>query len=236
MAQKFLPVFLLFAVFAPPLAAQERDQGYHPDVIRGEIWVELEPIYGDRVDSEYPLGTETAARRALQEAATYFAAMIYGWSFQYEIGERARGIAEEFEFTPMGEIRWGDPRLAVTEAETRDFRLRVWADYRLNDVQQRRMRIWRTGTIRNAQATGYCPIEGPSPDSNWLDIRNAVIKDAARAAVRTLLRGDERNRPKEANGFISLASFPRFYIDAGQWTASVRFRVQINEVIPFRAY
>ena len=136
----------------------------------------------------------------------------------------------------MGEIRWGDPRLTVTEAGFRDMQLRFWADYHLSDMQQRRMRIWRTGMIRNAQATGYSPLGGPAPDSNWLDIRNAVIQDAARAAVRTLLRGDERNRPKEATGFISLASFPRFYVRSGQWTASVRFRVQINEVIPFGAF
>jgi hypothetical protein len=115
-------------------------------------------------------------------------------------------------------------------------RLRVWADYRLSDMQQRRMRIWRTGTIRNAQATGHCPMAGPSPDSTWLDIRNAVMKDAARAAVRAMLRGDERNRPKEAAGFISLASFPRFYVESGQWAAVVRFRVQINEIIPCSAY
>jgi hypothetical protein len=90
--------------------------------------------------------------------------------------------------------------------------------------------------IRSAQATGYCPIHGPSPDSGWLDIRNAALKDAARAAVRHMLRGSERNRPKEATGFISLASFPRFYVDSGRWAGEARFRVQINEVIPFAAY
>jgi hypothetical protein len=235
MTRKVLPALLFFAALA--VVAQEHDPGYHPDVIRGEVWVELEPIYGDRADEEYPLSAEAAGRRALQEAALYFSAMIYGWSFHYDIGERARGVAEDFDiFEPAGEIQWGDPRLIVTSSEYRDMRLRVWADYRLSDIQQRRMRIWRTGTIRNAQAVGYSPMAGPSPDSGWLDIRNAVLKDAARAAVRAMLRGDERNRPKEAAGFISLASFPRFYIDAGQWAAVVRFRVQINEIIPFSAY
>ena len=235
MTRKVLPLFLLFTVLA--LAAQEHDSGYYPDVIRGEVWVDLEPIYGDRPDPEYPLGTETAGRRALQEAALYFSAMIYGWSFHYEIGERARDIAEDFDvFEPMGRIEWGDPRLIVTEVENRDTVLHIWADYRLSDIQRRRMAIWRTGTIRTAQAVGYCPLAGPSPDSTWPDIRAVVLKDAARAAVRGVLRGDERNRPKEAAGFISLASFPRFYVESGKWTASVRFRVQINEIIPFGAY
>jgi len=234
MSLKILPLLLFFTVLAA--AAQERELGFHPDVIRGEVWVDLEPVYGMRADPEFPLSIESAARRGLQEAALYFSGMIYGWSFHYDIGERARGIAEEFHMEPMGEIQWGDPRLSITESELRDMRLRIWADYRLGDIQRRRMRIWRTGTVRNAQAIGYSPLEGPAPDSGWLDIRHAVLKDAARSAVRNMLRGDERNRPKEVKGFIALASFPRFYVDSGQWAASVRFRVQINEIIPFAVY
>ena len=236
MTRRIPPVFLFFAVFTAA-GAQVHDPGYYPDVIRGEVWVELEPIYGDRTDSEYPLSKETAARRVLQEAALYFSGMIYGWSFHYDIGEKARGIAEDFDvFDPMGEIPWGDPRLTVTEAASRDTQLRMWADYRLSEIQRKRIQLWRTGPVQNAQAMGYCPMEGPSPDSGWLDIRNAVLKDAARAAVRETLRGSERNSPKEAAGFISLASFPRFYIDSGQWAANVRFRIQLNEIIPFAAY
>jgi len=234
-----LPAFLLLAIFAQPHfpAAQQRDFGVHSEVIRGEVWVDLEPIHGDRPDEEFPLSPETAARRALEEAALYFSAMIYGWSFRYEIGERARGIPEDFgELEPMGEIRWGDPRLAVTDVQRFDARMRVWADYRMDGSQQRRMQTWRMGTVRNAQGTGFSPLYGPSPDANWLDIRYAALTDAARVAVREMLRASERNRPREASGFISLASFPRFYVRSGQLAASARFRVQITEIVPFSAH
>ncbi|MDR0290255.1 MAG: hypothetical protein LBI06_04900 [Treponema sp.] len=235
MRRLFFPIFLLFAICAA--GAQQHDAGNHPEVIRGEVWVELAPIYGDRADAEYPLSRETAGRRALQEAAAYFSGMIYGWSFHYDIGERARGIAEDFGvFEPLGEIAWGDPRLSVTEVDRRDTQLLMWADYHLSETQQKRMQTWRTGMIRNAQAIGHCPLQGPSPDSTWRDIQNAALKDAARAAVRQMLRGSERNRPKEVVGYISLAAFPRFFIASGQWTAIVRFRVQITEIIPFAAY
>ncbi|MDR2716777.1 MAG: hypothetical protein LBB89_01745 [Treponema sp.] len=235
MKRTLLPLFFFLVIYAA--GAQEHDSGYNPEVIRGEVWVDFEPMYGNRPDIEYPLSRETAGKRALQEAALYFSGMIYGWSFHYDIGEKARGIAEEFDvFEPLGEIRWGDPRLGMIEAEDRDMKLRVWADYQLSEVQQKRMQTWRTGTIRNAQAIGYCPLTGPSPDSGWLEIRNAVLKDAARTAVRAMLRGSERNRPKAAAGFISLASFPRFFVDSGQWAVAARFHVQINEVTPFAAY
>jgi len=217
--------------------AQQRDFGVHSQIIRGEVWVDLEPIHGDRPDEEFPLSPGTAATRALMEAALYFSAMVYGWSFRYEVGERARGIREDFgSLEPLGTIRWGDPGLAVTETHVSGSRLRVWADYSLDAAQQRRMGVWRSGTVRSAQARGESPLYGPSPDSTWLDIREAALTDAARAAVREILRGGERNRPREAAGFISLASFPRFYVRSGRLVASARFRVQITEIVPFAAH
>jgi hypothetical protein len=62
------------------------------------------------------------------------------------------------------------------------------------------------------------------------------MEDAARAAVREMLRGSERNRPKEAVGYISLESFPYYFMDAGRWQCSARFRVEIKEIVPFAAY
>ena len=240
MKRRILPIFLFFTVLAATVVtagAQGHDSGYYPETIRGEVWVELEPMHGDRPDVEYPVTRETAGRRALQEAASFYSGMIHGWSFHYDIGERARGIAEDFGvFEPMGEIAWGDPRLNITEVETLDTRVRIWTDYHLSEIQQKRMRAWQMDMVRNAQGIGYCPLTGPSPDSGWLEIRNAALKDAARAAVRAMLRRSERNRPKEVTGYISLASFPRIFIDSGQWVAIARFRVQINEIIPFAAY
>jgi hypothetical protein len=54
--------------------------------------------------------------------------------------------------------------------------------------------------------------------------------------VRAILQGGERNRPKEVRGFIALAAFPVFGLDAGRWLVSAHFRVDITEIIPFAAY
>jgi hypothetical protein len=225
------------------LPAQTHDAGYSPDVIRGEVWIELEPILGGQVDSEYPLSGDAAAKRALEAAALFFSAMIYGWEFHYDIGEKARQTAEHLELQPLARIPFGDPGLRVTELETRDMRLRLWADYRLSEAQQRKLRSWRAGTIRSAQALGHSPLD-PAPAANgaadetpgWLAVRKAALEDAARAALRAMLRGQERNRPKEAAGFISLASFPRYFMDSGRWAADARFHVELREIIPFAAY
>jgi len=234
MTRVLFSVFLLFcAVFG--LFGQDNEGGQHVYVLRGEVFADFEPIYSGHVDDEYPLDVPTASRRALEEAAMFYSAMIYGWSFNYEVGERARLIAENLELEPVAEIKFGDPNLRVTDTEIRDMRIRVWTDYHLSEAQQRRMRVWRSGTIRNAQAVGLSPAiieEYPG----WLALKKLALEDSARTALRNMLRGSERNRPREVTGFISLAAFPRWYIESGRWAVSARFRVQIEEIVPFSVY
>ncbi|MDR1863858.1 MAG: hypothetical protein LBQ67_08055 [Treponema sp.] len=229
MGRSFLLGLFLFIAFFPLL-------GHGQEVLRGEVWVELEPVYGAFVDEEYPLDMDTAAKRALEEAAMFFSAMIYGWSFNYDIGERARGIAEQFELEPVGAIAWGDPGLRVTAAGVKDMRLSLWADYRPRENQLRRLNAWKAGNIRGAQAVGCGPLGGPADINGWFSIKKTAMEDAARTAIRAMLRGSERNRPKEARGFISLAAFPRYFMDSGRWLCSARFRVEIKEIVPFSAY
>jgi hypothetical protein len=234
------------------------------EVLRGELQIDIEPIYGGFVDPEYPLQTESLHRRALEEAALFYSAMIYGWSFHYDVGERARGIEENFELNPLGLIPWGDGKLRATDAEIRDRKLCLWTDYRLDESQQRRVALWRAGSIRSVQAQGRGPPGTPSVLEGaggigeggvgaengegeaggegggkirlWLDYRREGLEDAARAALRAMLRGSELNRPREVEGFIALAAFPVIGIASGRWLVSARFRVDIREIIPFAAY
>jgi len=235
MVQKGLFLLFLIIYTVSSVYAQGSERGNHPLVIRGEVFVDFESIYAGHVDIEYPLDIPAASRRALEETALFYSAMIYGWSFFYEPGERARRISENLEMIPIAVIQYGDPALRVTDTEVRDMRLRVWTDYHLSDTQQRRMQMWHTGRIRTAQAIGYGP-SSLEEYPGWIGVRKAALEDAARVALRTALRGSERNRPKEVTGFISLVSFPRFFIDGGRWAVSARFRVQITEIIPFAVH
>jgi hypothetical protein len=237
--------FLLLILLILPQGAGAQDfyPGRDIEVLRGEVQIDAEPIYGGFIDREYPLPAESLRRRALEEASLYYAAMIYGWSFNYDIGERARGIEEKFELSPLGLIPWGDPRLQAADVELREQKLHLWTDYRLDESQKRRTALWRAGRTRSVQGRGVGPLGRPvlgenedSRGEGWLDYKRRSLEDAARAAVRAMLRGDERNRPKEAKGFIALAAFPVYGIDAGRWTAFARFRVDVTEIIPFAVY
>ncbi|MDR0388244.1 MAG: hypothetical protein LBH57_09445 [Treponema sp.] len=229
-AFSLIPAFLLVSALA--VSGQE--------ALRGDVWVDLEPVYARYVDEPQPQDAAqkraAAQRSALEEAAMLYSAMIYGWSFNYEIGEKARGIAEQFELTPLGTVSFGDPGLRATDAEIQEARLHLWTDYHLTDAQKRRMRMWRSGTVRNIQALGKGPLGGPVEAEDRLAIRTAALEDAARAGIRAMLRGMERNRPREARGYIALAEFPVYWVDAGYRMVSARFRVELAEIQPFAAY
>jgi hypothetical protein len=215
---------------------QSNAQEIVPEVLRGQVRIDIEPVYASFMDIPLPMDRDTIYRRALDEASMFFSAMIYGWNFDYEIGERARNIPEILELTPLGEIPWGDEKLNITETEVKDLIFYLWTDYRMNESQIRRMRIWQSGTIKSAQAIGYGPLGSPANREDWLDLKKTTLEDAARAAIRRLLQGTERNRPKEARGYIALDSFPHYRIDAGQWVVTARFKVEVSEIVPFAAY
>ena len=98
------------------------------------------------------------------------------------------------------------------------------------------MRMWRAGTARNVQALGKGPLGGPAAKEDWVSIKKAALEDAARSGVRDMLRGMERNRPKEARGYIALAEFPGYWMEAGYWPGRARFRVELTGLQPLAAY
>jgi len=223
-----LLLFLFMGFLSGSLGAQE--------VLRGRVWVDLEPVYQRFVDVPYPLDTVTAQRRALEETKFYFEGMIYGWSFDYEVGERARKIEENFELHSLGSIPLSDPRLTVTDGSVEGSRFYLWTEYRPDGPQRGRLKGWEGGQVQKTQASGTGPLAGPVESSQWMDGKKEALQDAARAAVRTILRGTERNRPKEAHGFIALAEFPLYRIEMGRWVAIAQFRLDIREIVPFAAY
>ncbi len=198
--------------------------------IRGRFEVDLEPVSAMEVGVPYPLDAATAHRRALDEASLVFAGIVYGWRFEYAIGDKSRAAAESFELKPLGSIAFGDPRLSVTDADSAPSVLGVWAEYRLDAVQERTYAAGRDGNARRSQGAGSAPRSaGPAGKAD-------ALRDAARLAVRAVLGSSERNRPKEASGAVVLEEVPRYWVDAGRFVCSARFRVRIETVVPYRFF
>ncbi len=200
------------------------------EVIQIRISADLEALPARYIEEPVAPDREAARRAALEEASLVLGGMIYGWKFEYEVGERARGIEETFSLSEQGRVPFGDPRLSVTDAEADTHRLTVWISYVPDESQSRRLAYWKSGDFKPVSGAGSAPLAAP------LEGKRAALEDAARAALRAYLRGTERNRPKEARGAIALVGEPRYRVDSGKWTAVARFRLIVDELIPFAAY
>jgi hypothetical protein len=223
-------------------------------VLRGEVRINLEfwlpgaarvgPAGWDQPpdETEEPpaaIGAEwedQVRRAALEETAYIYGAMIYGWSFHYDIGEQARGLGEELSLEALGTVEWGDPRLVVTDAQVEGMGYSLWSDYRPSPIQERRLTQWRSGTVRPIQGRGRGPSGEFGDGKGGLAVRTIALEDAARTALRSMLRGSERNRPKSAEGRIALAAFPIYGWTGSRLSVTARFLVELTDLTPFAAY
>ncbi|MDR2343282.1 MAG: hypothetical protein LBD86_01975 [Spirochaetaceae bacterium] len=206
---------------------------FSQDVLRGEVCVELEPVYTLFLGGAYPPDSAAATRWAVEDAAAAFSGMIYGWAFSYEPGEISRGIQEFLELKALGEVRPDDTRLELTDAAIREGLFYVQADYAVNEAQKKRILAWKSASIPVSQSTGYGPLQGGQGVVERRQIKEAALKNAMEKAIRKKLRMTELNRPQAASGYIALSKFPLYGMRDGMWAAVAEFRIEIKDIRPF---
>ncbi|GMO25570.1 MAG: hypothetical protein Ta2F_00920 [Termitinemataceae bacterium] len=206
------------------------------DVLRGEICVELEPVYAINLGVASPLDSAEASLWALEDAQSTFSAMIYGWSFDYTPADRQRGIEEYLSLKPEGEVLFGDDKIQITDARIDGDMYFIWVDYRLNQSQKRRITAWNSSPFFNANAQGYGPLGGGPGVTDRRDIKKVALEDAAKIALRTKLRQIQKNRPHRASGFIALSKFPIYRLKSGRWSCVANFRIEIKETEGYQAF
>ena len=113
----------------------------------------------------YPIPVDAAEKKLLEEGRVLFSGMIYGWTFTYIPGDKARQVQESFVLTPVAEIPWGSPRLAVRETEVADAKLWARMSYALNEDESRRRAAWESNTAalstRPREGEASCRARGP---------------------------------------------------------------------------
>ncbi|MDR1229957.1 MAG: hypothetical protein LBK61_01005 [Spirochaetaceae bacterium] len=208
--------------------------GFGQSVLRGMVTVDAEPVWvvppaGDdsAQGGRYPLSRRDVRLEALSAAIGYFSGMIYGWEFEYVVGEKARNVEDGFEWRLLGELPFGDVRMTPADSVVEGAIYRLWADYELDAAQSARRGAWTGGQLRVLNARGGAGLD---------EDQQVAFRVAAQQAVRSLVRGIERERPKVVRGRIALAKFPVITIADGEWAASAQFFVEIREIEKYKGY
>jgi hypothetical protein len=188
------------------------------------IWCELEPMVQENED--YPLSTQEAQRRALEEARTILSGMIYGYRFRYTPGDSVRKIEEDFSLAPVAEILWGDPNMQIADAWVKDSILFLKVTYELEDFQAARRRAWSSNSVEASSGVGsYSVFTATSTEGK----RNA-LQDALKNALREALRPVVFNKPREITGEILIWNEPHTIIQSGTYTTQADVKLRVKEI------
>lgn len=222
-----IPAILCVLLACLPASAQEL-------VLRAEFWAESEPmpILPTTIDvpESGPQAPDEVIRSLLDEGRRVFAAMVWGYEFVYVPYDRARRVAEVFDLTPLGEIPWGDPRLTVSERRRTGAQLRAYLEYRPDASGTNRRLAWEGAPYKSAQG------RGTAPAVRGTEARYKAMDEAAKEALRALLRPIVKNKPREIRGTFAYAQAPRLTVSEGKYIADLRIRVTVTEVRGYSVY
>jgi hypothetical protein len=215
-------------------AAASFAQAPGKELLRSEFWTDLQPVAG--VGDEWPVSPATARARILEEAAWVYSGMIWGFEFEYTPYDKTRSLAERFVLKPIGSLEPSALSLASGSAtedlppELASNELRSFVEYRPPAALVELMQSYAQDPWKGSQGLG-------TADMNvGLKGRRAAYEDGLRLAVRALLQGREPNKPRLVKGRVVFERPPSMTIKGGYYTAQLRARVMVIEVIPYKVY
>ena len=192
-------------------------------------WVELEPLV--RIDAgPYPIPVDAAEKKLLEEARVLLSGMVYGWTFSYIPGDRARHVEQSFTLTPVAQIPWGSPRLSVLETEVVDQKLWARISYSMTGDEQDRRTSWESNTALLSTGRGTAPTSLGPPG------KMASVQDAIRDAIRLGLDTRWVNKPRQVEGDVVLWDDPQTTVRSGAYTTVAKVKILVRELVPYRIY
>jgi len=208
-----------------------------PTTLDAEIWTEREILSWDEAADEtttfaVPITSLNPDMRTqlLKEAQFVLSGMIFGFSFVYVPLDRERNVAEYFSLKPIAQFPWGDDSLDIRETRVENGRLLCRFSYDLKDYQKDWVNLWRSNDFPSAGALGTGSV------FNGTAGKYEAMENAVKEAVRAYARERVHNKPKRIEGEVVFSEPPRMYLDAGNYTAKVRVKLNIKKMTGYMRY
>lgn len=198
------------------------------DLLRAEFWADIEPV--PAAGEPWPVSAEDARARILAEAAWVFGGIVWGFDFSYTPFDKTRALKERFDLVPIGSLDPSQLVLAPGARASLPDALYSYVEYAPGTELESLMEGYAKRPWKGAQGIGRADmilgVKG----------RRAAYVDGLRAAVRSLLQGMEPNKPREVRGRVVFDRPPSMAIIGGFYTAQVRARAMVIEVLPYKVY
>lgn len=191
-----------------------------------------------------PIKPENAARNMLYDAQYAFSGMIYGFNFTYTPWDIKRNVADSFNLTLLALIPWGSKSLQIAETRSDTQFTYAYIEYSLSDFEKSLVASWQSQVYVRSQGTGSCPMGSLSSSESGAFIsdeaikeeRKKAIEDAVKNAVKQYAQDLIINKPRLISGSCIFVDNPRIIQKEGSYVATVKIRLFIKEVIPYKVY
>lgn len=157
--------------------------------------------------------------------------MLYGWTWEYTPSDKARKVADYFEFSQIHQFDENINKIKFEQPEIIDTsKLRCWVITERTEMQYLSLREWNSVKIPKIHGSGTGSLE-----KDFDGVKEAVqnaIKDAVREYFRTTIK----NKPKELRGRVLLTGSPKIYIKQGRYFADLDFFMETDKIIMYTSY
>ena len=224
---------LVFSIIYPVVVYAQNNE---LPVLSAEIFLLIEDISDFYIPGEFGISNtkkeseSEKEARLMEEAEFVFSGMLYGFEFKYVPGDRRRNVDELFDFNLIEIIRKEDPRLTFSLARKEDNKEIYLFRYYPDDHMKNWITYWSSSSF---------PVVGGRAESDVLEgfvgKKNAVEK-AVKNAVRTYMKSRIQNKPEVIEGEFVFLSSPVIGYASGIYTASVKIKLNVENVSAYDIY
>ncbi|MCR4822524.1 MAG: hypothetical protein K5873_06595 [Treponema sp.] len=216
-----IPILLSSLLFAQDVS-QER-------MVRFALWASTEIYPGvEKPESDI---LAMSARKIKDISLLILSGMIYGWEFEYVPYDKARGVEEYFQFTPLRELSKEEvSTINFTKPWIENNILNCWIEYRRTDDQLHIYKGWQS--IVNAKIKG----EGFGKLSDGFDGIQSACAEALKYAVRNYQRKWIKTKPKEIRGRVFMHEPPKIGVSAGRYKVTLDFFMETDKIIEYKTF
>lgn len=232
--------FALIFLFFSPIFSQDVSQ---ERLVRILLWAQKE-VYPGYFDEE--ISAREKENNVAREGESEFAVpvrkireispfmlegMVYGWNFSYTPYDKARGVEEIFEFTPVQQFSKEQVRrISYEQPWTDETNLFAWIEFRRDENQLALYKSWTSIVNPRIRGVGYAKL------SEGFDGIQKATGEAMKEAVRNYERTKVKTKPKEICGAVLMSKEPQIGISSGRYKVTLEFFMEIDRIEEYRVF
>ena len=195
--------------------------------IRIKMWASLDAYPG--VEEQKGDQFQNAVDKIKEAVPFVLDGMVYGWSFDYTPGDKARGVKEYFSAEPVRNLEKSE-RPVFSSPQVEEPNLTVWVDFVRSKAQSDYFDHW--ASLEHPQVKGRGTGALKSGFDGIKDAYSSAILDAVYNYVHARLK----NKPKEVTGRVLIFKEPRMYVVAGQYNLELDFFLEVDRIVVYSKF